>query len=109
MYVYVVLDSKQNFCFLAIGTPEERRIWIYQARRLTSLGFSILSEFSECISGAQNLNIVTSLVMRLLVMFTDPKGWKGIVDDNRQDADLALAAKDLIQFIVSNKSGRLDI
>ncbi|KAL4299490.1 hypothetical protein AHAS_Ahas17G0106100 [Arachis hypogaea] len=23
------LDSKQNFCFLAIGTPEERRIWIY--------------------------------------------------------------------------------
>ncbi|RYR53048.1 hypothetical protein Ahy_A06g027912 isoform C [Arachis hypogaea] len=96
-------DSKQNFCFLAIGTPEERRIWIYQARRLTSLGFSILSEFSECISGAQNLNIVTSLAMRLLVIFTDPKGWKGIVDDNRQDADLA--AKDLIQFIGSNKSG----
>ncbi|KAJ1378322.1 HECT, E3 ligase catalytic domain [Sesbania bispinosa] len=96
-------DSKRNFCVLAVGTSEERRIWSYQARRLTSLGFLILQEFSECNSGAQDITIVTSLAMRVLVMLTDLKGWKGITDDNRLDADLAV--KDLVQFMGSNKSG----
>ncbi|KAJ1422839.1 E3 ubiquitin-protein ligase [Sesbania bispinosa] len=86
-----------------VGTSEERRIWSYQARRLTSLGFFILQEFSECNSGAQDITIVTSLAMRVLVMLTDLKGWKGITDDNRSDADLAV--KDLVQFMGSNKSG----
>lgn len=98
-----MLDSKQNFCFLAIGTIEERRIWRYQARQLTSLSFFILSEFSECTSGAQDITIVTSLAMRVLVMLTDLKGWKGITDDNHLDADLAV--KNLIQFMGGNKSG----
>ncbi|RDY07374.1 E3 ubiquitin-protein ligase UPL7, partial [Mucuna pruriens] len=96
-------DSKQNFCFLAIGTTEERRIWRYQAQQLTSLSFFILSEFSECNSGAQDITIVTSLAMRVLVMLTDLKGWKGITDDSHLDADLAV--KDLIQFMGGNKSG----
>ncbi|KAK7337160.1 hypothetical protein VNO77_17721 [Canavalia gladiata] len=96
-------DSKQNFCFLAIGTAEERRIWRYQAQQLTSLGFCILSEFSECNSGVQDITIVTSLAMGVLVMLTDPKGWKGITDDNHIDADLAV--KDLIWFLGGNKSG----
>lgn len=96
-------DSKQNYCFLAIGTTEERRIWSYQVQQLTSLGFLILSEFSECNSGAEDITIVTSLAMRVLVMLTDLKGWKGITDDNRLDADLAV--KDLIQFLGSSKSG----
>ena len=103
VFVCLCLDSKQNFCFLAIGTTEERRIWSYQAQRLTSLGFSILSEFSECKSGAQDLTIVTSLAMCVLVMLTDLKGWKGIADDDCQDADLAV--RDLIQFMGSNKCG----
>ncbi|XP_061352412.1 E3 ubiquitin-protein ligase UPL7 [Gastrolobium bilobum] len=96
-------DSNRNFCFLAIGTSEERRIWSYQARRLTSIGFFILSEFSECNSGAQDITIVTSLAMHVLIMLTDLKGWKCITDDSRLDADLAV--KDLIQFMGSNKSG----
>ena len=103
VFVCLCLDSKQNFCLLAIGTTEERRIWSYQAQRLTSLGFSILSEFSECKSGAQDLTIVTSLAMCVLVMLTDLKGWKGIADDDCQDADLAV--RDLIQFMGSNKCG----
>lgn len=88
---------------MAIGTTEERRIWSYQARRLTSLGFFILSEFSACNSGAQDITIVTSLAMRILVMLTDLKGWKGIADDKQLDADLAV--KDLVQFMGSYKSG----
>lgn len=92
-----------NYCFLAIGTTEERIIWRYQAQRLTSLGFSILSEYSECNSGAQDITIVTSLAMRILVMLTDLKGWKGITDDNRLYADLAV--KGLVEFIGSNRSG----
>ncbi|CAL0310490.1 unnamed protein product [Lupinus luteus] len=96
-------DSKQNFCCLAIGTTEERRIWSYQARRLTSLGFLILSELSECNSADQDITSVTSLAMRVLVLLTDPKGWKGITDGPHLDADLAV--KDLIQFMGSDKSG----
>ncbi|XP_052728708.1 E3 ubiquitin-protein ligase UPL7 isoform X2 [Vigna angularis] len=96
-------DSKLNFCFLAIGTTEERRIWRYQARKLTFLSFVILSEFSKRPSGAQDIPVVTSLAMRILVMLTDLKGWKGITNDNHFDADLAV--KDLIQFMGSDKSG----
>lgn len=96
-------DSKLNYCFLAIGTTEERIIWRYQAQRLTSLGFSILSEYSECNSGAQDITIVTSLAMRILVMLTDLKGWEGIPDDNCLDADLAV--KGLVEFTGSSKSG----
>ncbi|MCH86326.1 E3 ubiquitin-protein ligase UPL7-like, partial [Trifolium medium] len=99
---YPFLKSR-NFCFLAIGTAEERRIWSYQAQRLTSLGFSILSEYSECNSGAQDITTVTYLAMRILVMLTDLKGWKGITDDNRLDADLAV--KGLVEFTGSKKSG----
>lgn len=88
---------------MAIGTTEERIIWRYQAQRLTSLGFSILSEYSECNSGAQDITIVTSLAMRILVMLTDLKGWEGIPDDNCLDADLAV--KGLVEFTGSSKSG----
>jgi len=41
--------------------------------------------------------------MRVLVMLTDLKGWKGITNYNHFDADLAV--KDLIQFMGSDKSG----
>ncbi|XP_058767737.1 E3 ubiquitin-protein ligase UPL7-like [Vicia villosa] len=96
-------DSKLNYCFLAIGTSAERIIWRYQAQRLASLSFSILSEYSESNSGAQDITIVTSLAMRILVMLTDIKGWKGITDDDCLDADLAV--KGLVEFTGSSKSG----
>ncbi|KAF7818710.1 E3 ubiquitin-protein ligase UPL7 [Senna tora] len=96
-------DSKRNFCSLAIGMPEERRIWSDQARRLTSLGFFILSEFSKGSSRDQEITLVASLAMRVLVMLTDLKGWKGITDDNRQDADIAV--RGLIEYMGSNASG----
>ncbi|KHN02276.1 E3 ubiquitin-protein ligase UPL7 [Glycine soja] len=55
---------------------------------------------------AQDITIVTSLAMRVLVMLTDLKGWKGITDDNHLDADLAV--KDLIQFL-GEVPGALDV
>lgn len=70
---------------------------------MTSLGFLILSELSESNSGDQDITVVTSLAMRVLVLLTDLKGWKGVPDDHHLDADLAV--KDLIQFMGSNKSG----
>lgn len=83
--------------------PEERRIWSHQARRLISLGFLILSEFSKGISRDQDITLVTSLAMRVLVMLTDVKGWKCITDSNSQDADKAV--KGLIEYMGSNASG----
>ncbi|CAJ1889755.1 unnamed protein product [Sphenostylis stenocarpa] len=59
--------------------------------------------FCECHSGAHDITIVTSLAMRVLVMLTDLKGWKGITNDNLFDADLAV--EDLIQFMGGKKSG----
>lgn len=97
------LDSRRNFCSLAVGTPEERRIWGHQARGLISVGFVILSQFSKVISRNQDMTLVTSLAMRVLVMLTDVKGWKGITDDNRPDADNAV--KGLIEYMGSNDSG----
>ncbi|XP_054811320.1 E3 ubiquitin-protein ligase UPL7 isoform X1 [Prosopis cineraria] len=96
-------DSKRNFCSLVTGMPEERRIWSHQARGLISLGFVILSEFSKGIPRDQDITLVTSLAMRVLVMLTDWKGWKGLTDDNRQDADIAV--KGLIEYMGSNASG----
>ncbi|KAJ7971465.1 E3 ubiquitin-protein ligase UPL7 [Quillaja saponaria] len=97
------VDLDSNFCSLAIGTPEERRIWTYQAQKLTFLGFFILSQFSKHNSGDQDIVYVTSLAMRLVVVLTDLKGWKCITDDNRSDADIAV--KDLIKFMGSGKCG----
>lgn len=83
--------------------PEERRIWNHQARRLISLGFAILSEFSKGIPRDQEITVVASLAMRVLVMLTDLKGWKCITEDNHQYADIAVEG--LIEYLGSDASG----
>ena len=51
----------------------------------------------------QEIVVVTSLAMRLVILLTDVKGWKNIAADNCQDADLA--TKNLIRFMGIGESG----
>ncbi|KAM4078496.1 hypothetical protein ACB094_09G041900 [Castanea mollissima] len=95
-------DIKENFCSLATSTLEERRVWAFQTRKLISLCLFILSEFNKSHTGCQDIIVLTSLAMRLVVFLTDLKRWKSITADNRQDADIAV--KDLICFMGSSKS-----
>lgn len=95
-------DSKMNFCSLATGTPEERRIWTYEAEKLISICLFILAEY-DTHPGGQDINVLSSMAMRLVVVLTDTKGWKSITDDNFQDADRAV--KDLVRFMGSRKGG----
>lgn len=95
-------DPNKNFCSLATGTLEERRIWFFQARKLISLCLFILSEFNKSHAGSRDNVILTSLGMRLVVFLTDLKGWKCITDANSQDADIAV--RDLVWFMGSGKS-----
>lgn len=97
------LDSKKNFCSFATGTHEERRIWLYQARKLISLSVFILGECNKCDVVGQDIVVLTTLVMRLVVFLTDPKAWKSITDNNKQDADMAV--RNLVYFMGSCKSG----
>ncbi|GAV76827.1 HECT domain-containing protein [Cephalotus follicularis] len=96
-------DSRKNFCSLAIGTVEERRIWTYQVQKLLSLCSLILAESDKSRSGVQNFVILTYLALHLAVVLTDLKGWKSITDDCLHDAESAV--KDLILFMGSCKSG----
>lgn len=96
-------DIKKNFCSLATSTLEERRVWTFQARKLISLCLFILSEFNKSHAGGQDIIVLTSLAMRLVVFLTDLKGWKSITGDNHQDSDRAV--KDLVWFMGSGKSG----
>ncbi|XP_062117450.1 E3 ubiquitin-protein ligase UPL7 [Humulus lupulus] len=96
-------DPKQNFCSLATGTPEERRIWNSESRKLISLCLFILSEFDKFCVRDQEIVAVASLAMRLVIHLTDLKGWKNITNDNFQDADRAV--KDLGQFMGAGESG----
>lgn len=91
-----------NFCSLATGTPEERRIWTYEAEKLISICLFILAE-CDTHPGGQDINVLSSMAMRLVVVLTDTKGWKSITDDNFQDADRAV--KDLVRFMGSRKGG----
>lgn len=87
---------------MATSTLEERRVWAFQTRKLISLCLFILSEFNKSHTGGQDIIVLTSLAMRLVVFLTDLKGWKSITADNCQDADIAV--KDLICFMGSSKS-----
>ncbi|KAL6988297.1 E3 ubiquitin-protein ligase upl7 [Sarracenia purpurea var. burkii] len=96
-------DPLKNFCSLAIGTLEERRVWIYQARKLISLCLFILGVCDNSRRVGEDIVSLTSLAMHFAVVLTDLKGWKSITDDNLQDAGVAM--KDLILFMGSKKSG----
>uniref|UniRef100_A0A5B6YGI5 HECT-type E3 ubiquitin transferase n=1 Tax=Davidia involucrata TaxID=16924 RepID=A0A5B6YGI5_DAVIN len=96
-------DPEKNFCSLATGTLEERRIWNYQAQKLISLCLFILGKCDNSCQRCQDIVVLTSLAMRFVVVLTDLKGWKSITDDNLKDADISV--KDLVRFMGSKKSG----
>ncbi|KAM0993678.1 hypothetical protein ACFX10_009301 [Malus domestica] len=96
-------DSKKNFCSLAIGTLEERRIWSYQSRKLISLCMFVLSKCDTSRARDQVIVALTSLAMRFVVVLTDFKGWKSVAEHDCQSADAAV--KYLVRFIGTGESG----
>ncbi|KAM0990844.1 hypothetical protein ACFX2C_009305 [Malus domestica] len=96
-------DSKKNFCSLAIGTLEERRIWSYQSRKLISLCMFVLSKCDTSRARDQVIVALTSLAMRFVVVLTDFKGWKSVAEHDCQSADAAV--KYLVRFMGTGESG----
>ena len=96
-------ESKNNFCSLATGTSEERRIWTYQSRKLISVCLFILVHFDKLQAKEQKIIVTTSLAMRLVVVFTDYNGWKNVNENNRFDTEAAL--KDLVHYLGTSESG----
>ncbi|KAJ4970715.1 hypothetical protein NE237_003814 [Protea cynaroides] len=94
--------SQKNFCSLAVGTLDDRRTWLYQAKKLISVCLFILSECDYTCAGEQNTIFLTTLAMRLVVALTDPKGWKIISSENIRDSDIAV--KELVRFTASGKN-----
>lgn len=92
----------KNYCSLANGAPEERRIWVCQSKKLISLCLVVLAHFDKSCAEGQDV-VVTSLALRLLVHLTDLKGWKNITDSNRQNADVVV--QDLVRFMGIGESG----
>lgn len=85
-----------------MSTCEERKLWIYQAKKLISLCLLILGECDYSRQGGQDFIALTSLAMRFGVILIDQKGWKCINENNQQDADIAV--KDIVLFMASKKS-----
>ncbi|KAI3447523.1 hypothetical protein Pfo_004188 [Paulownia fortunei] len=98
-------DVHQNFCLMATGSIEERRVWFHQSKKLISVCLFILSVFDYSHQRVQDV-VLTSTAMRLSVLLTDPKGWNCIADDVRKDANTAV--KNLVQFVGSKRSGLYD-
>ncbi|XVF76313.1 hypothetical protein PTKIN_Ptkin13bG0256300 [Pterospermum kingtungense] len=96
-------DSRKNICSLIAGTTEERRTFMYQAQKLISLCSFILSECDTSRAGNQDIVILTSLALRLLVVLTDLKSWKNVSNDSMGEADAAV--KNLVCFMGSCRSG----
>ncbi|XP_022767204.1 E3 ubiquitin-protein ligase UPL7 isoform X2 [Durio zibethinus] len=96
-------DSRKNICSLIVGTTEERRTSTYQAQKLISLCSFILSECDTSLAQSQDIFVLTSLALRLVVVLTDLKSWKIVNDDNIGDADAAV--KNLVCFMGSCRSG----
>lgn len=100
--VLFIVDPHKNFCTLSTCSLEERRTWLYQAKKLISLCLLILAECDYTRQQANEFVLLTSLGMRFLIMLTDVKGWRYNSEGSLQDANNAV--KDLIQFMGSNKS-----
>ncbi|XP_062212057.1 E3 ubiquitin-protein ligase UPL7 [Phragmites australis] len=95
-------DASKNFCSFAVGMPEERSIWLYQAKKLISLCSSILArcDYSCCKDG--DMVDITVIAMRLAVSLTDCKTWKSLKSDNARAADACVES--LIEFIGASQS-----
>uniref|UniRef100_A0A9I9CWC1 HECT-type E3 ubiquitin transferase n=1 Tax=Cucumis melo TaxID=3656 RepID=A0A9I9CWC1_CUCME len=96
-------ESKNNFCSLATGTSEERRMWTYQSRKLISVCLFILVHFDKLQVKEQEIIVTTSLAMRLVVVLTDHHGWKKANESSQAVADAAL--EDLIHYLGTSESG----
>ncbi|XP_043697207.1 E3 ubiquitin-protein ligase UPL7 [Telopea speciosissima] len=94
--------SQKNFCSLAMGTLDERKTWLYQAKKLISVCLFILAECDYSCAGERETIFLTTLAMRLVVALTDPKGWKSFSSENIRDFDSA--GKELVICTASGKS-----
>ncbi|XP_044979660.1 E3 ubiquitin-protein ligase UPL7 isoform X2 [Hordeum vulgare subsp. vulgare] len=95
-------DQSKNFCSFAVGFPEERSIWLYQAKKLISLCSCILARCDHCCKDV-NMVEITTLTMRLAISLTDCKTWKNLTSENTRAADASVEA--LIEFIGTRQSG----
>ncbi|XP_068648716.1 E3 ubiquitin-protein ligase UPL7 [Aristolochia californica] len=105
----ILLDSinstepNKNFCFLTMGSPEEKNSWFYQSRKLASVCSFVLAEYDPSNLHNKDQITLTVLAMQLLVALTDPKGWRACKAVNIKDAEIA--SKDLIEAIISGRTG----
>nr|VDD10241.1 unnamed protein product [Brassica oleracea] len=96
-------DQGYHFCSLAVGTFEESKTWACQTRRLVSLCSFLLMECSYSQERIKDVLGVSALLLRILIVLTDPKSWKIISKQNFEDAETA--GKMIVQFLGSSKSG----
>lgn len=102
LYLFSV-DARKNFCSFAVGMPEERSIWLYQAKKLISLCSFILARCDHSCCKDGNIVDMTANAMRLAVSLTDFKTWKSLKSENTRAADASVES--LIEFIGSCHSG----
>ncbi|KAH9605964.1 hypothetical protein KSS87_020716 [Heliosperma pusillum] len=95
-------DPNINFCSLAFGTIEEQRTWNYQMKKLVSLCSFVLADYDRYSSMSSDVVAVTTLLLRMMIILTDPKSWKCVSDETREDADRAV--KYIIKFMGSDES-----
>ncbi|CAH2064256.1 unnamed protein product [Thlaspi arvense] len=96
-------DQGYNFCSLTVGTFEESKTWGCQTRKLVSLCSFLLTECNYSHERIKDVLGVNALVLRILIVLTDPKNWKIVTKDNFQDAETA--GRMVLQFIGSCNSG----
>ncbi|KAG2536101.1 hypothetical protein PVAP13_9NG157200 [Panicum virgatum] len=96
-------DASKNFCSFAVGMPEERSIWLYQAKKLISLCSFILARCDHSCCKDGSMVDMTAIAMRLAVSLTDCKTWKILKSESSRAADASVET--LIEFIGTCQSG----
>lgn len=96
-------EQGYNFCSLAVGTSEESKTLVCQTRRLVSLCSFLLTECSYSQERLKDVLGVSALLLRILIVLTDPKSWKILSKESFEDAETV--GKMVVQFIGSSKSG----
>ncbi|CAL4918416.1 unnamed protein product [Urochloa decumbens] len=97
------MDASKNFCSFAVGMPEERSVWLYQAKKLISLCSFILARCDHSCCKDGSMVDMTAIAMRLAVSLTDCKTWKSLKSENTKAADASVES--LIEFIGTCQSG----
>ena len=95
------VDASKNFCSFAVGMPEERSIWLYQAKKLISLCSFILARCDHSCCKDGSMVDMTAIAMRLAVSLTDCKTWKSLKSESSTDASV----ETLIEYIGTCQSG----